>query len=304
MSTLKFEDYELPVTLCQVIRRLSLKSIGLYKGDDHEFLSPILDPNENDMHKIKVEYEKFPSLQDVNFHALVRFVNCNTTVAPIVQSVQSIHTGTGDSTALKKLQHIELLEEGNEKTPMHLLYLERNRFLVLRSARSTIVRGDILQANSLPISVGEQELFTIIRDGEVFIPEEYTQYEVRPSFHTKKILQIKLCSSPDIYKIIDEDERYGEGVVLENKLSEENVVKLIAAIKKVLEKTNEALPNCECFPDYLALLSLAKSSGIDCYTLNRLIVCYECLRSDEVAPVSVMKTGYCQIMIRLNWKKR
>lgn len=286
MSTLKFQDYELPITLCQVIRRLSLKGIGLYKGDDHEFLPPILNPKENDMHKIKVEYEKFPSLQDVNFNALVQFVNRNTTVTPIVQSVQSIHTGTGDSTALKKLQHIELLEEGNG-TPMHLLYLEKNRFLVLRSARSTILTGDILQANSLPISVGEQELFTIIRDGKEFIPEEYTRYGVSPSFHTKEILQIKLCSSPDIYKIIDEDERYGEGVVLEKKLSEKNVVALIAAIKKVLEKTKGALPNCEYFPDYSALLTLAKSGGIDCYTLNLLIECCECLRFDKV------EYGFC-----------
>ena len=279
MSVLEFDGHELPETLCQVIRSASLKDIGLYKGDDHSFLTPILDPKENDMRKIKTEYEKYTSLQDLNFNAVVNHVNRSTTVDPIVQSVQSIHVGIGDKTALKKLQHIELLEDAFESVT-HLLYLENNRFLVLRTSRSTILAGDILQANSLPINVGEQELFTIFRNGKEFVPEKYASYNT--SFQTKKIVQIKLYSSPEIYKIIDSDEQdcYG-GALLSNKLSEKKVLDLIKAINKVLEGVKGVLPNRDHFPEYLDLLTFAKGCGIDCYTLNLLIECCECLRFDK-----------------------
>lgn len=279
MSVLEFDGHELPETLCQVIRSASLKDIGLYKGDDHSFLTPILDPKENDMRKIKAEYKKYTSLQDLNFNAVVNHVNRSTTVDPIVQSVQSIHVGIGDKTALKKLQHIELLEDVSDSVT-HLLYLGSNRFLVLRTSRSTILAGDILQANSLPINVGEQELFTIFRNGKEFVPEKYASYNT--SFQTKKIVQIKLYSSPEIYKIIDSDGQdcYG-GALLSNKLSEKKLLDLIKAINKVLEGVKGVLPNRDHFPEYLDLLTFAKGCGIDCYTLNLLIECCECLRFDK-----------------------
>lgn len=277
MSNLTFQGHELPEALCQIIRSYSLKDIGLYKGEEHCFMTPTLDPKENDMRKIKAEYDRYDSLKDVNFNAVVNYVNSNTTVDPMVQSVQSIHTGVGDSTALKVLQHIELEEPSNAIT--HLLYLGSNRFLVLKTSRSTILAGDILQANSLPINTGEQELFSIIRNNKVFVPEKYTQYDT--SFRTQEIIQIKLYTTPDLYKIIDEDEHYGEGAVLKNNLKEKNVIALTNAIKKVLDKNKAVLPNREQFPEYLKLLSVSKAGGIDCYTLNLLIECCECLRFDK-----------------------
>ena len=282
MSILTFQDHEIPEVLCHVVRSLSLKDIGLYKGDEHHFLTPTLDPKENDMRKIRAEYEKYTSLQDVNFATLVQFINRNTTTDPEVQAVYSIHIGTGDQSALKPLQHIELVEDATNST-IHLLYLESNRFLVLRTSRSTILAGDILQANSLPICVGEQERFTIIRNGKPFVPEKYACFD--SSFQTKNIAQIKLFNSPDVYQIIDEEECYG-GKMSKKKVREKNVIALIGAIKDVLKDVikdeNGLLPNREYFPSYSTLLSLAKSSGIDCYTLNLLIECSECLRLDNI----------------------
>ncbi len=277
MSVIVFQDHELPEALCQIVRRLSLKDVGLYNGQKHKFSPPILDPSENAIRRIKVEYEKYNSLQDINLNVLVNYVNHNTTVDPIIQSVQSVHVGVGDETVLKKLQHLVLVEDNNAETD--LLYLDKNKFFVLRTSRSTILSGDILHANTLPINIGEQVRFSVFRNGKEFVPEKFAQYET--SFQTQSIIQIKLYNSPELYKIIDDDERYGDCVVSnDNKQQiDKSLQSLIKEVNKVFASLDEDyLSAYEKFPKYEMLLGLAKKKGIDCYTLNLLIECNDRLR--------------------------
>ncbi|MBO5860852.1 MAG: hypothetical protein J6Q45_04205 [Alistipes sp.] len=73
-------------------------------------MAPTLDPSENAVRQMRSEFENYPMLEKVNFNDLIEKIMNSTFVDPIKQSVHSIHVGIGDDTALKQLQHIELLE--------------------------------------------------------------------------------------------------------------------------------------------------------------------------------------------------
>lgn len=274
---MEYRGTPLPDALCRNIYRLALTRVGEYDGTSFKITTPKLSLNENALREVKTIYDTYGELEEDNFNNIVKFVIKSVNCYPISQFFQSI-AGVGDPNAIKRLQHIELYEsvkseKAKEYTEVvtHLLYLGNNSFLVLKTSRSTILAGDILKANSMPINVGEQAFFTIMRNGEKFVPEIYAQYET--SFQTQTITQIKLNSAPELYKIIDEDERYGGCAIDKNKFSEKRVILLKDAVKENLEKNGngEPLPIGKPFPGYMDLLNLAKKSGINCYTLNILI---------------------------------
>lgn len=279
MENLTFCNVKLPEALCREIRRLSLKHVGKYNWMEHRFLPPYLDPRENDMRQIQDECAGYGSLEKINCRDLVQYVLENTNITPITKDVDSICVATGNTSAIKKLQHVILSESKGSQT--ELLYLEKNRFLVLRTTRSTILAGDILQANKLPIKIGECAEFTIFRDGKEFVPDMFSAYTT--SFQMQSISQIILKSSPELYEIIDEDERYG-GVLLKDKgrQTEKKVLSLMQDIASRIEKSgNDNLSLRDEFPEYDNLLKISQGNGIDCYTLNLLIESCE-RREDNV----------------------
>lgn len=270
-----YKNYEIPEQFCQTVQRLALKNVGNYDGANKKFMAPTLDPSENAVRQMRSEFGNYPMLEKVNFNDLIEKIMSSTSVDPIKQSVPSIHVGIGDDTALKQLQHIELLESSGAKT--ELIYLESNRFLVLRTTRGCLLPGDILQANILPIRIDARAEFTIYRNGQEIIPEMYVGDIV--SFLMPEIKQILLYNSPDIYNVIDEDTRFGKVNVSENKLNqtEQSFLELALMLEMVVaDEGKDALSSCSTFPNYDKLLTEAKHCGVGCYTLNLLLESYIC----------------------------
>lgn len=270
-----YKNFDIPEQFCQTVQRLALKNLGNYDGANKKFMAPTLDPSENAIQQMRSEFNHYPILEKVNFNDLIEKIMSSTTVEPIRQSVHSIHVGMGDDTALKQLQHIELLEASGAIT--EFIYLESNRFLVLRTKRGCLLPGDILQANTLPININERALFTIYREGKVFIPEHLTEYQT--TFLMPEIKQILLYTSPDIYSVIDEDARFGKLIVSENKLSqtEKSFLELALMLKlTVADLAKDELSKCSTFPNYEKLLIEAKKCGVGSYTLNLLLESYIC----------------------------
>ncbi|MBR5491954.1 MAG: hypothetical protein IKV77_02345 [Alistipes sp.] len=285
---MEYRGTPLPDALYRSICRLALTRVGEYDGENFKFNTPKLSLNENTIQEVKTIYDTYGELEEDDFDNIIKYVIKSVNSESISQFVKSI-AGVGDPNTIKRLQHIELYElvttenaKEHREVVTHLLYLGNNSFLVLKTSRSTILAGDILKANSMPINVGEKASFAIIRNGEKFVPEDYAQYET--SFQTQIVTQIKLNSSPDLYKIIDEDKRYGGCVVSKNKFSEKKLIGLKDAIEDAIEEngSEELLPVGKPFPKYMDLLGLAKVSGIDCYTLNILIENVDYLRFNKL----------------------
>ncbi len=284
--SLKYKEYVIPDSLCYTIRRLSLSQVGIYNGEKHCFHRPILDPQDNELRQIKAEFEKNEELREnVDFLDMVYYVLDQTSVEARDVAVASIHVGK-EAGALKAFQHIVIHENSGAVT--ELLYLYENRFYVLYTTRGTILQGDVLVANTLPLRVDDSErpTFAILRDGERFIPEVHAGKEA--SFMMHPITGMSKKITPEIYNVIDEDERYGECKLSDNrrKLTPEQIHTLIDNSALWVKVLDGALPENAPFPEYDMMLAGFKQNGASCYVLNLLLESLE--RRDK------MEYGYEQ----------
>ena len=286
MEEIIYNGRKLPDALCVMIRRLSIRNVGLYDGVRHFFLTPKLDPTDAALVQIRKEYDAIDWLEPRDFNDVVNLVLDKTTVKPLELAPQTVSVGGKDG--IPRLQHLIFREESGAET--QLIYLGQREFYVLSTNRGTIMQGDILYANTLPFNVGEAEEFSIVRDNKAFVPDSihyegfelHKDYEVsffelhkdyEVSFRFGKTQAIILEESPALYDIIDEDERFGGQIVRAEGAVK---AKFISVLKKVRENVasldpDTPLPDRAQYPGYDELLASAKQKGIGSYILNLLI---------------------------------
>ena len=275
MEEIIYNGRKLPDALCVMIRRLSIRNVGLYDGVRHFFLTPKLDPTDAALVQIRKEYDAIDWLEPRDFNDVVNLVLDKTTVKPLELAPQTVSVGGKDG--IPRLQHLIFREESGAET--QLIYLGQREFYVLSTNRGTIMQGDILYANTLPFNVGEAEEFSIVRDNKAFVPDSihyegfelHKDYEV--SFRFGRTQAIILEESPALYDIIDEDERFGGQIVRAEGAVK---AKFISVLKKVRESVasldpDTPLPDRAQYPGYDELLASAKQKGIGSYILNLLI---------------------------------
>ena len=276
MSKVVFEEIEVAETLCNLTLKLSIRRIDKYDGEAHKFQLPELSPNDNEIATIRAKFNDLQQFPDYKFSGVVSAIIQQTSVEPLNISHNTIRTAVGDKGAtLKELQHI-VFDEGDARIT-DTIYMGKNRFFVLSTSRSTIMPGDILEPISVPLNIGEKELFKITRDGKEFQPKEFEGYTT--PFRTHPLKNMIEKSSPDIYDIIDNDERFGGGKLSKPKTKDAGtrLLLLIDEIKKHLKSNKKEIPAEKDiqFPSYESLLTHAKSLGIGSYLLNLLIETFD-----------------------------
>lgn len=274
MEDILYNGRKLPDTLCVMIRRLSVRNVGLYDGNRHFFLTPRLDPTETALVQIRKEYDSVEWLDSRDFEDVVNTVLNQTTVKPLESAPQRVTLGGKDG--IPRLQHLILVEESGAET--HLIYLGQKEFYVMSTTRGTILPGDILYSVTAPLNVGEVEEFLVVRDGQAFTPDSihydgfelHKDYEV--SFRFGTIQSIVLEKSPALYDIIDEDERFGGQIIRTGSAIK---TKFMSVLKKVRESVDSLgdrhLPERAQYPGYDDLLAFSKQKSIGSYILNLLI---------------------------------
>lgn len=275
MDTIIYNGRKLPEGLCVMIRKLSLRNVGLYDGTRHFFLTPRLDPTDSALMQIRREFDSIDWLEPRDFNEVINLVLNKTTVKPLELAPQSVSVDGADG--IPKLQHLIFREASGAET--QLIYLGQREFYVLFTNRGTILPGDIIYANTLPFNIGEEEEFSIARESKPFVPEaiHYEGYELHKdyevSFRFGKTVSIILETPPALYDIIDGDERFG-GVLMSAGGSVK--AKFMSVLKKVKDNVASLnpdipLPARELYPGYDELLAFSKQKGISCYILNLLI---------------------------------
>lgn len=272
---------ELPKALCDLIRRLSIRRVGGYCGTIHSFTTPVLDPNDASIALMKKEFSSYERLASFEFYDVMNSVLNNTSVYPIIKKLSTIDL-TGDR-ELEPLSHISIVEDNNGETD--LIYLDNRRFFVLTTSRSTLLPGDIIECRTTPINISSKASFNIIREGSRFKPAGCEEYDY--AFVTQTVVEIKQYVSPDIYSIIDTEERFGGGTLQPCTHGFESaVIELSSLVKAGLTEWesdhpgNIEMPESGYYPNYDLLLEKSKILGIPCYVLNLLIEAFE-KRSDN-----------------------
>lgn len=276
MGKVIFEGIEVAEALCRLTWNLSIRRIDLYDAKKHKFLNPELKPNTSEIEQIRKKYEEINQFPPYNFTNVLSTIIQQTSIEPPCISLDSVRTAVGDKEAtLTELQHVVFYEDEGERVT-DTIYLGENRFFVLSTSRSTIIPGDILVPNTVPLCVGEEELFTLFRNGKEFQPQEFAGYST--PFRTHPLKRIIHKTTPDIYDIIDHDDRFGNGKLASPKAKtpEERLLLLIEKIKSHINKyRKEISTKNQPFPEYDLILAEAKSLGVSCYILNLLIETFD-----------------------------
>lgn len=271
-----YKGIEVSETLCRLTQKLSIRSVGVYNGQDHKFSLPELDPSTSDLEQIRKKFEEEKQfLANIRCEYVVQAICQQTSVIPESVELDIIRTAVGDkNSTLSAIEHV-IFDEGDGRET-DTIYLGENRFFVLSTSRSTLMPCDILVPNTVPLKIGEREEFTIFRNGKEFQPMEFSGYSTPFVMYPLKRMTHK--TTPDIYDIIDKDVRFGGGALTipKTKSAEERFMSLINKIKIHIQGLgNKKLGQRVIFPDYDGLLAEAKSLGIGCYILNLLIETFE-----------------------------
>ena len=134
MSSIVYDGQTLPIpeAFAKFIIEHSISNLGVYKGKEHVFADPYLNP------RFQTDWDDIYEI--------------------------------GERDSLKPLQQLELEEENG--AVIKLVYVGGQRFFVLSTNRSTLAFGDILESVSMPLGRGEVELFNLYRDGALYKPKE------------------------------------------------------------------------------------------------------------------------------------
>lgn len=267
---LYFYEREIPAPLVRKIIGLSLTRVGIYDSTHHKFVPRGFAPDRRTYETVQTEAISY-GFQSDDTHELVSHVLSSVGTETLSQ-FENVLDLAGDN-ELPLLTHVRFCEENNGIT--ELLYIGAQRFYVLSTNRSTLMPGNIIKAREIPLNLRTQWQFDIYEDfssERPSVPEGYKKYQAW--FQTSEITEITLFSSPDFFRIIDDEEVFGGELKRTPVKIAPHLASLINEIKKVLNGSgldsisfNQQLQ----FPEYDRLLALAKSKGINTYTLNTLI---------------------------------
>lgn len=257
----------IPEPLAKKIVSASLVKVGIYDGAHHRFLAKGFQPDMSTYQLVTEEAKAFGFREEL-VKEIVR--NVLTDVGTESESLLLTTIDLAGSQELPVLSHIEFLEENNGITD--LIYLGDQKFYVLSTNRSTLMPGNIVKANNIPLNQGTIWNFDIYEDfgsKNPKVPEEYNKYKTW--FQTTRVSQITLLSSCDFFKIVDDEEYFGGVLQAEPENAFSALAELIELIKLNVNLIEGDLPSDKQFPDYITLLNKAKSLGICSYILNILI---------------------------------
>lgn len=261
---MEYQGITLPEPFVKKAKRECIRSIGQYNGETHKFFPPAMDPTRNAVETIRESYNQYKLFPDGDeFDAVLRQIRLSADTAPEVIS------GSISDSELEIFDIIRIIEE--DQSTSTLLYVGSKKFVVLESSKASIVFNDVLICNTMPITEGEREEFSVIRNGKPFSPEEFGNFLF--PFYTKRIVRLETLRSPEIYKVIDEDERFGRCVLQPMTQPAEDVLNML--INDITDSRSRwsapVLPVSGMYPEYDWLLEVAKRSGGRTFVLNTLI---------------------------------
>ena len=273
MSSIVYEGRTLPIpeAFVKFIIEHSISNLGVYKGREHVFADPFLNPRyQTDWDAIydigERDYQFDRDVCNLMIALVCKERNNASPRRSLVESVSS----SGDK-ALKPLQLLEVEEENGSVTK--LVYVGSQRFYVLSTNRSTLAFGDVLESVSMPLGCGEVELFNLYRDGKLYKPKEAEVADVC-YFKTGVLRSITLIDSPALLKIIDQEPSLGGTLRVIDTNSEEFLAGFVRFVTMSVEALGP-LPEREEFPDYMTILEVAKDSGICTLLCNEIISAVE-----------------------------
>lgn len=261
---MEYQGITLPEPFVKKAKRECIRSIGQYNGETHKFFPPAMDPTRNAVETIRESYNQYKLFPDGDeFDAVLRQIRLSADTAPEVIS------GSISDSELEIFDIVRIIEE--DQSTSTLLYVGSKKFVVLESSKASIVFNDVLICNTMPITEGEREEFSVIRNGKPFSPEEFGNFLF--PFYTKRIVRHETLRSPEIYKVIDEDERFGRCVLQPMTQPAEDVLNML--INDITDSRSRwsapVLPVSGMYPEYDWLLEVAKRSGVRTFVLNTLI---------------------------------
>lgn len=257
----------IPAPLVKRIVSASLVKVGVYDGAHHKFLAKGFQPDLSTYTRITKEAENFGFHEEL-VKEIVKTVLTDVGTEAVSRLLPSIDI-TGDQ-ELPVLSHIEFREDNNGIT--NLIYLGEQKFYVLSTNRSTLMPGNIIKAKTIPLNQGDIWYFDIYEDfesEEPKVPEEYIKYDT--CFQTTEVAQITQFSSCEFFKIVDEEAYFGGELQPAPANAFGPLSVLIDWVKHNVDLIQGELPSDKPFPDYITLLTKAKSLGICSYILNILI---------------------------------
>lgn len=274
MSSVVFDGrtVAIPEAFVKFIIEHSVSDLGVYKGADHSFADPYLNP------RFGTDWDAIYTIGHTDYHfdrdlcniMVAQVCKERNSAAPKRSAVDSV-SNAGDN-GLKPLQELQIEEENGSVTV--LVYVGRQRFYVVSTNRSTLAAGDILESVSMPIGRGEVELFNLYREGKLYKPKEAEIADVC-YFKTGVLRTITLVDSSVLLKIVDNDLSFGGTLrTVTDKNAEEYLTGFVQFVKSMVEPLGP-LPERDEFPEYRTILEVAMDSGISTFLCNEIISAVE-----------------------------
>lgn len=257
----------IPEPLIKKIVSASLVKVGVYDGAHHKFLAKGFQPDMSTYQKITEEAKAFGFKEEL-VKEIVKNVLTDVGTESDYQLLPSIDLAGNQE--LPVLSHIEFQEENNGIT--NLIYLGDQKFYVLSTNRSTLMPGNIIKAKNIPLNQGDIWNFDIYENfvsKKPKVPEEHKKYNTW--FQTTTVTQITLYSSCEFFKIVDEEAYFGGELQPAPENAFGALSELLDWVKHNVDLIEGELPSDKPFPDYITLLSKAKSLGICSYILNIIV---------------------------------
>lgn len=257
----------IPEPLVKKILSTSLVKVGVYDGAHHKFLAKGFQPDMTTYHIITEEAKRFGFKEEL-VKEIVKNVLIDVGTECDFQLLPSIYLVGNQE--LSVLSHIKFQEENNGIT--NLIYLGDKKFYVLSTNRSTLMPGNVIKARNIPMNQGDIWNFDIYKNFDSkkpTVPDEYKKYDTW--FQTTTVTQITKYSSCEFFKIVDEEACFGGELQAAPENALGPLCELIDLIKHNVNVIEGALPSDKPYPDYIHLLTKAKSLGICSYILNIIV---------------------------------
>lgn len=257
----------IPEPLAKKIITESLVKVGIYDGAHHKFLAKGFQPDMSTYQKIGEEISAFGFKQE-DVKEIVRNVLTDVGTDADFQLMPSLDLA-GDQ-EIPVLSFIEFQEMNNGITNM--IYLGDQKFYVLSTNRSTLMSGNIIKAKSIPLNQGAVWNFDIyenFKSKKPTVPEGYKKYQAW--FNTTEVTQITMLTSCEFFKIVDAESFFGGELQDTPADASLALAEIINEVKTKIDHIEDELPTDRQFPDYITLLTKAKSLGINSYILNTII---------------------------------
>lgn len=257
----------IPEPLVKKIVSTSLVKVGVYDGSHHKFLAKGFQPDLSTYQRITEEAKAFGFKEEL-VKEIVKNVLTDVGTESDYQLLPSINLAGNQE--LPVLSHIEFQEENNGVTD--LIYLGDQKFYVLSTNRSTLMPGNIIKPKNIPLNQGDIwnfDIFENFKSKKPTVPDEHKKYNTW--FQTTTVTQITKYTSCEFFKIVDEEAYFGGELRAAPDNAFDSLAELIDCVKDNVDLIEGELPSDKPFPNYISLLTKAKSLGICSYILNILV---------------------------------